>query len=232
MDGDIIYSASIIDNVLGHCAGNPSLACAYFFFDGRDGQPQSRLHESLLRSLIVQFSARHETLPQVLISLYHEYLDGTVQPSLDSLQTVLLFILELFAHAYIIVDSLDECTKREELFDWIKGMNSWRRGKLHFLVTSRNEEDIAKRLRDYDPVRMEPHLLARDIDLYLDNILQTNSAFQRWSDDVKSDIKDRLIRRAEGMFVCFIINCRSIFTHPLVQVSVGLFADRGTKELL
>jgi len=232
MDGDIIYSASIIDNVLGHCEADPSLACAYFFFDGRDGQPHSRLHESLLRSLIVQFSAQRETLPQALRSLYHEYLDGTVQPSLDSLQTVLLFILDLFAHAYIVVDSLDECTERDGLFDWIEGMNSWRRGKLHFLVTSRNEEDIAKRLRNYESVRMEPHLLARDIDLYLDNILQTKSAFQRWSDDVKSDIKDRLIRRAEGMFVCFVINCRSIFTHPVVQVSAGLFADRGTKELL
>src|ERR1700726_1702060 len=125
---------------------NPSSAFAYFFFDGRDGQKKSQTVGSLIRSLIVQFAAPYGGIPATLAKLYQSCHDGRSQPSVQSLQSVLLTILESFGDIYIVLDALDECTKRNDVLKWIKEMTLWRKGKLHLLATSRPEEDIAKHL--------------------------------------------------------------------------------------
>jgi hypothetical protein len=191
--------------VARHCETNPSSAFAYFFFDGRDGQKGLQLVDSLCRSLIAQFAAPYGGIPASLAKLYQSCHDGRSQPSVQSLQSVLLTILKSFNDIYIVLDALDECAKRNDVLKWIKEMTSWGKGKLHLLATSRPEEDIAKHLRllDPDPVYINQDLITRDVKRYIDYILDGEDAFDRWNDEIRANIKSKLLESAGGMFVLF-----------------------------
>jgi hypothetical protein len=191
--------------VARHCETNQSSAFAYFFFDGRDGQKESQTVASLIRSLIRQFSATYGGVPTVLAKLYHSCHDGGSQPSVESLHATLLLILDAFNDVFIILDALDECAERKDLLKWIKEMTSWRKGKLHLLVTNRPEEDITKDLRLLDPdhIYITQDLITRDIKRYVDHILDGENAFDRWNNDIKANIKNKLLNNAGGMFVFF-----------------------------
>jgi hypothetical protein len=187
--------------VAHHCEAHPSSAFAYFFFDGRDGQRGLQLVDSLIRSLIAQFAAPYGGIPATLAKLYKSCHDGRSQPSVQSLQSVLLTILESFDNIYIVLDALDECTERKDLLKWIKEMTSWRKGKLHLLSTSRPEEDIAKHLRLLDPdhVYIKQDLVTHDIEMYIDCILDGEDSFEHWSDEIKAIIKNTLVEKTGGM---------------------------------
>jgi hypothetical protein len=191
--------------VARHCETNPSNAYAYFFFDGRDGQKGLQLVDSLIRSLIAQFAAPYGGIPATLAKLYQSCHDGKSQPSEQSLQSVLLTILETFDDIYIVLDALDECTERKDLLKWIKQMTSWKGSKLHLLTTSRPEEDIAKNLRLLDPdyVDIKRDLITRDVERYIDCTLDDEDAFDQWNDEIKANMKSKLLESAGGMFVVF-----------------------------
>ena len=188
-----------------HCGTNQSSAFAYFFFDGRDGQKESQTVAGLIRSLIRQFSTAYGGVPAVLTKLYHSCHDGGAQPSEEYLHATLLLILEAFDDVFIILDALDECSKRNDVLKWIKEMTSWRKGKLHLLATSRPEEDIAKNLRLLDPdyVDIKQDLITPDVERYIDCILDGEDAFDRWNDEIKANMKSKLLESAGGMFVPF-----------------------------
>jgi hypothetical protein len=141
----------------------------------------------------------------VLAKLYHSCHDGGSQPSVESLHATLLLILDAFNDVFIILDALDECAERKDLLKWIKEMTSWRKGKLHLLVTNRPEEDITKDLRLLDPdhIYITQDLITRDIKRYVDHILDGENAFDRWNNDIKANIKNKLLNNAGGMFVFF-----------------------------
>jgi hypothetical protein len=191
--------------VARNCEANQSSAFAYFFFDGRDGQKESQTFGSLIRSLIRQFSTPYGGVPTVLTKLYHSCHSGGAQPSVESLQATLLLILEAFNDVFIILDALDECSERRDILKWIKEMTSWRKGKLHLLATGRPEEDIAKHLRLLDPdhVYIKQDLITCDVKRYVDYILDGDDAFDRWDDEIKANIKSKLLDSAGGMFVVF-----------------------------
>jgi hypothetical protein len=188
-----------------HCETNQSNAFAYFFFDGRDGKKETQTIGNLIRSLIRQFSTPYGGVPAVLTKLYHSCHDGGAQPSVESLQATLLLILKAFDDVFIILDALDECTERQDLLKWIKEMTSWKKCKLHLLATSRAEEYIAKhfRLLDPDHVSIKQGLVTPDVKKYVDYILDGEDAFDRWNDEIKANIKSKLLDSAGGMFVLF-----------------------------
>ena len=156
---------------------------------------------NLIRSLIRQLSARYSTIPPPLKALYDVCHGGGSKPSVESLQKTLLQVLETFQHAYIIIDSLDECAERKLFLNWIEAINTWNKGKLHLLVTSRNGHDIVERLSllDHDHVSMKPEHINTDIEKFIDYTLETEE-FQRWDEDEKAKIKSKLLGSAEGMY--------------------------------
>jgi hypothetical protein len=195
------------------------MACAYFFFDGRDGQKELQIVESLIRSLIRQFSAQYGGLPATLTKLFHSCHDGGSQPTVKSLQATLILIL----------DALDECAERRDLLKWIAEM---KKDRLHLLMTSRPEEEIAMRLRSLNPdhVCMEPKLVTGDIARYIDSILDEED---QWSNVTKAAIKSTLLEHAGGMYVRsdMSISLQSDRC-SLIKVSIGFFADQRTARLL
>ena len=228
----MICSASIIEDLVFHCDSNPSTACAYFFFDGRDGQKELQSVGSLIRSLIRQFSASYGGLPAVLAELFRSCHNGGSKPTLKLFHSALITILEAFDDVFIVLDALDECAERKDLLRWIEKMVSWRKSKLHLLATSRLEEDIAKRLRLLDPyhVCMEPDLVTNDVARYIDSILEVED---QWNDEVKAVIKSTLLENAGGMYVRsdVSITLQSDHYFHLLKVSTGVLADQRITRL-
>jgi hypothetical protein len=225
--------------VARHCETGQSSAFAYFFFGGRDSQKGQQTVASLIRSLIRQFSATYGGVPTVLTELYHSCQDGGSQPSVESLQTTLLLILEVFDDVFIVLDALDECAERKDILGWVKKMTSWSKGKLHLLATSRVEEEIANHLRLLDPnyVDIEQDLVGRDVKIYVDYILNGEDAFDRWDDEIKANIKNTVLESAGGMFVPSNIpnddNLTVFYSRfPLVSLQISELKDCPNEEEL
>ncbi len=181
-----------------YCQSHGAFAMGYFYFDFSD--PEKQRHENLVRSLIVQFSARASKVPEALETLYSQNKDGQTQPSTDALIAVLEIIFQAFDQSFIIIDALDECSDRQELLSFINGIIDWKVGKLHILATSRKETDISEVL---DPLITEQisiqNLVNADIRLYVQERLRNDTKLKKWPDKIRMEIETTLMDGAHGM---------------------------------
>ncbi|KAF7980713.1 hypothetical protein HWV62_37181 [Athelia sp. TMB] len=193
------YSSLAIKEVEAECVG--AICYAYFFFDGRDSSELSR-HESLIRSLIMQFSAQCDGIPLALDELYTvKCRNGFDQPSIASLEKTLRLIIGSLRSAYIIVDALDECGELHELLQWISNITSGSEtsSQLHFMVISRPEPDIKRgleSLKNLTTVSVADRRAADEIRRYIDTRLSKDS---KWSEDINQTIREGLVGGADGM---------------------------------
>ena len=195
----LFTSSAIINHLF---KSQPSLATAYFFFDGRDSQKELQLHDKLIRSLIWQFSLKCEdSVSQVLKDLYFHCGRGYQQPSLSHLHNVLQMILGGFDSAYIILDALDECCERDKVLDWVQTVILHKNGNpgLHLITTSRPEKEINDKFNSYHSVDLVEESENHDIEIYLDHQLQTG--LQKWPLEIQNEIKLALTEQADGMYV-------------------------------
>jgi hypothetical protein len=197
----MFFSAGIIEDILSDCDSDESIACAYFFFDGRGEQKDLQQLGGMVRSLIRQFATQGSANLEPLITLYKRCHDGGSEPLTASLWDVLLFILDSFPNAYIIIDALDECIEREKVLKWIEAVTGLKKPTLHLLVTSRDDEDIAARLRTLDPFHfpLQSSLVNRDIEQYIDNNL--HKFVRRLDGQAIATIKEKSMEKAGGMWV-------------------------------
>jgi hypothetical protein len=199
-------SSSIIEDISLRCDGSTTMAYGYFFFDGRDSQKGLQRLEHLLISLICDNCN-----------------SGSRRPSIESLYKTLLLVLDSVHHAYIIIDALDECTERNKLLQWIDEIARWNVGKLHLLVTSRQEPDIQKVLRSLDPILvcLEGEFVDRDIMSYLDWMLRDDQKWRTWDHDTRYKIKISLMEGAQGMYVPVFMTFIVYVAHLTFQVPMG-----------
>jgi hypothetical protein len=139
-----------------------------------------------------------------LHSLYDQCGRAGIQPSLESLHSTLLLVLDGFRDAYVIVDALDESADRVKLLNWIREITRWKVGKLHLLLTSRQERDIEVKLQPLEPVSicLEGEGVDLDIATYLDRMLQDNEEPAAWNEDehIRDRVKTSLLTGAQGMY--------------------------------
>lgn len=191
-------SSTVIDNILGDCAGSPAVACAYFFLDNRTAQSDLSSHDKMLRSLVEQLSRQSTGLPAALIEMYG---DGHQQPSVASLQIALQRLIEGFEQTYIVIDGLDECIDREKLITWIGDLLQRNTSKLHALLSSRPEHDIESSFKNIAHLVRVPLVgkaVDADINRYLDAVL---AKLTKWDAPIRNRVKDALVRDAQGTCV-------------------------------
>ena len=122
--------------------------------------------------------------------------------SADMLRTVLSLVLKNFQDVYLLVDSMDECTQRKELLAWIKEMKGSKTGNLHLWATSRPEHIIKECTEPLEigQVCLEGDDVNRDIESYVDDLLQESEKLKKWSEE----IRQKLVKNAAGMCVLWI----------------------------
>jgi hypothetical protein len=146
-----------------------------------------------------QLACKLQVVPDFLLKLYHDNGSGTKPPTLHSLQEFIVIVLQSLGKAFIVVDAIDECVERDRVLSWIKGLtlNHIAEGKLHILVTSRNEPDIANHLASFKTIVLD-EFTKDDIGLYI-NLKMETSALQFWDTAIKTEILTALMKNAGGM---------------------------------
>ena len=148
---------------------------------------------------LMQFCLECGGIPSVLVESYRH---GQQQPSTSSLEDILHVILDGLDLAYIIIDSIDECTERGKVLNWIQKIVSQEMGNLRVVVTSRPEPEIDDVLRPLDSGYVDVVREAANVDIerYIDQELATDPKLNRWDKTAQENIKTALMKGAEGMY--------------------------------
>jgi hypothetical protein len=195
------HSSEIIEETTEHCSAQRNHHFAYFFFSFRETEKQKA--SNLPRSILAQLFLHAEVVPMALQTFYDKYQHG--EPSergvLESIQALLIG-----SHIYIIIDALDECPnvkeERAELCNILKELNSWGNERLHVLVTSRKEADLAEALLPIvtqKPISIQGSVVDMDIRKFVRSQLQTNSKLSKWPTEIQAEIEQTLVRKSSGM---------------------------------
>ncbi|KZP29069.1 hypothetical protein FIBSPDRAFT_927164 [Athelia psychrophila] len=200
--GKTVLCAAAIQHIIDFCDSKLSTGYAYFFFDGRNAEAALLVHEKMIRSIIMQLARRCDGIPTALVYMYDRCDRGLRQPSIKLLQDCLSRILEAFERVYIIMDSLDECSERNEVVHLIQSMVSGESGKLHMMATSRLEPEIMRgigSLSNLQEIGISAQLMEADVRLFLNARLDKSDA-AKWTKAQKDMMKEVLIGGADGMF--------------------------------
>ncbi|KAF9638979.1 nacht and ankyrin domain protein [Lasiodiplodia theobromae] len=120
-------------------------------------------------------------------------------------------MLKLGQEVWVVIDALDECSTRKDsdntqgLIAWIKTMVSSNLDNLHFLVTSREEDDIRSGFKDLSDegefISIEGKGLEMDIKAYVEAKITHSDELKRWRKmpEVQQNIKTKVLKKASGI---------------------------------
>ncbi|KZP20231.1 hypothetical protein FIBSPDRAFT_932467 [Athelia psychrophila] len=137
-----------------------------------------------------------------LAEMYQKCDKGSRQPPIELLEATLFRIMDSFNDIYIAIDSLDECSERTEVVQWIQSIASKASGKLHMVMSSRPESEIMQGLREPSQLKdisISGHKMESDIRSFLNTRLSQRDA-AKWTNTQKDMIKETLTDGADGMF--------------------------------
>ncbi|PNP74098.1 hypothetical protein FNYG_12562 [Fusarium nygamai] len=195
--GKTILSTTILDHLL-QIDTHTTLT---FFFDFNDARKQKL--EDLLRSLAVQFYHTGNEAARRLDSLFTSHDDGRRQPDTTALSACVGAMIQTAGKVFIIIDALNECTKREELLHWLRGLAS---SNAQLLVTGRPEAAFQREIpRSFDErncVLLDKKAVNADIRTYVEATLEQKPDFvdKKLSPSLLEEIRDKIGDGADGMF--------------------------------
>jgi hypothetical protein len=203
-----VGSSTIIDDIDDmRKAGLASLA--FFYCDFREDQKKDL--RGLLSSVLVQLCHQSDSYCEFISKLYSEHANGSRHPSDDVLAGCLKDLLNLPGNApvYLIVDALDECpntssipSPRDEVLNLIEKFIKSEIPHLRVCVTSRPETDIKDVLEPLVLYTVSLHDESgqkRDIEDYIESVVNENPKNKRWKTTDKQLVIDVLTEKAQGM---------------------------------
>ena len=164
----------------------------------------------MVPSLVSQLYCKSKNLWKQLDSLFSFCDDGNRQPTHQSLRQVLLQVMHSLERVRIVLDALDECQTRtgsrnEGLLSWVRGILSSEHNNVHFITTSRPEQDIqstfSELIGEEHRIYIQSDLTRDDINAYIRTRVREGDGLKRWRKqlDVQEDIEAALIKKTDGM---------------------------------
>ena len=110
-------------------------------------------------------------------------------------------MISTFKSTYILLDALDECIDRKDLFEFIVAVKDWNLDNLHLLATSRKETDITQSLEPLVTyqVCIQSALVDVDICIFVLEKLSNDPRLKKWPVKVQKEIENALTKGANGM---------------------------------
>jgi len=132
--------------------------------------------------------------------LYVNGKHGSEEPSIEPCIQSLQALLAVAPQTYIIINALDECSKREGqhgFFALLARIHSWNIDKLHILAISGQQVDIDEGLQTLrtGTLAIVDTLVNHDIKSYIDSRLN-EGRLKKWNQ--KSGAIDQIRRTVEG----------------------------------
>jgi hypothetical protein len=119
----------------------------------------------------------------------------------DDLKECLKSLLALFESVYIVLDALDECSERGDVFDFLEELHGWVIPGVRVLLSSKTMEEIEEALKPLSlaKVHIQSSLVDSDIRKHVAFQLSNNRNFRRWDTTDKAEIVDKLSNSSDGM---------------------------------
>lgn len=203
-----MISSSIIEDIKLKCATGLE-SFAYHYFDFNDKEKRNR--RGLLSSLLKQLCTLSRPGYDILSESFRANANVLGQPGeVYMIQCLKEVLKELLHHGrvYIIMDAVDECpddgmpSSREEVLLLIKELVDPRHPNLRFCITSRSVVGIRRVLeslpsRDISLDDQEDQ--KKDIDKYIESVVESDSDMQRWRPEHRKLVIKSLSQKAKGM---------------------------------
>ena len=181
------------------CSNDGNKVVVYHYFTYTDRR--SQLCDTLLKSLVLQLSRRSKSSQEVLAAAYIKADSGGRALDHDELVETLYDLLALFGSVYIVIDALDECSERGDVFDFLETLRGWKLPGVRVLLSSKTMEEIEEAL---DPVsvqkvHIQSSFVDNDIRKHVAFQLSNNRDFRRWDEADRLEIEARLTSSSDGM---------------------------------
>ena len=199
--GKTVLCSTIIESLKGPKWGQQLVL--FYFFTCRDDKKRHK--SGLLRALLWQLAQNKKTPngKEALSQLYGEKSFEGQPSNNDLLQTLQVVLGKVEEHVYIIIDALDESLDEDhpsnkEILDLVRDIPTWNLGKIHLLVTGRDDPHIRNylSLQSREILYLESTSINSDIELFVNSRLQ-RPEFKKF-EIYKSSIKQRLLESAHG----------------------------------
>lgn len=207
--GKTILSSTIVRDLQ-----DSTSICLYFYFTFTNTEKQSL--DGAIRSLMEQLHCQSKAAQEHLDLVFESRGASSAQPDNDSLCSWFNAMLEVAGEVWIVLDALDErdllrecqqgqALKNKGLLQWIKTLLESEGAKFHILVTSRQEEDIRRVLKDIIPKDMQIPLrnksVNKDIRAFIRSTLRTWGDLPEWRNNQSSreKVEQYLSENANGM---------------------------------
>jgi len=203
-----MISSSIIEDIKLKCAKGLE-SFAYYYFDFNDKDKRNR--RGLLSSLLIQLCTRSRPGYDILLESFRANANSFGQASeVDMIQCLKEVLKELLHHGrvYIIMDAVDESpddgmpSSREEVLWLIKELVDSRHPNLCLCITSRPEvgiRTVLKSLPSRDVSLDDQEDQKKDIDKYIESVVESDSNMQRWGPEDRELVIKSLSQKAKGM---------------------------------
>lgn len=175
---------------------------AYFYCDGSDAESLNL--ETILGSLLRQICLKRNELTPEIERAYEAAADSSgrrAKPTLNQLERLLFSCIKhTHGKSYIIiVDGLDESNHKVDLCEIFKRLISERACSVKVLVSSQPESEIKSAFSVNPQLSVQSVGQRRDIELYIDDRLQSVPRLRNIGGDVKNTIARELKSNAHDM---------------------------------
>jgi hypothetical protein len=203
----IMCSSTVIHHLQDECRSNPYKALAYFYISYEDTRTQNRVN--MMKSMVKQLASCRPDMPQSLENI-RRFHDDLVEPSLKDLESALWATSQDFSDVFLVIDALDECPEdgaknqgeRGNLLKLIRDIRGWGQPSLHLFLTSRDKYDVNTGLQPLSPLILDlaehKTRVEMDMEVFIETILEPKP----WPRERKDRVRDTLIQKSEGMYVC------------------------------
>lgn len=200
--GKTVLASRTLEDLIDVSESDPKKPIIYFYFKGDDIFKSDPI--KMLRGLVKQLFQKSNWKSDPLRLLY-ERQNPESPLSGDRLLTTLCDMASKFDEVYLVLDALDECEDRGDLYEFLEAIGQWQKVNSPILLTSREEQDIKEAIESMNIeksyTRLTAELLRDDIHTYVSSRLETDIAFKRWKrhPEVRKEIENSLTEKSDKM---------------------------------
>lgn len=223
--GKTVLVSSVIE-YLKDQVKSEDVGLAYFYCDYKESNKQEP--SKVLCTLLAQLARQHKTVFQRLQSFVQERCKENPAsiPTHDELRSNFSTFLEgSFKQIVLVVDAIDESTKRECIISDLKTFSK-HCPFIKILVSSREELDITKAFKSFPNVKITQSDVAEDIESFVKAEVEARIRDKELTirrPELQHIICDKLVSRSEGMFQW--VKCQ-------IQVLSSLGTDKAILKAL
>ncbi|KAI9731302.1 MAG: hypothetical protein M1834_005205 [Cirrosporium novae-zelandiae] len=194
----------LASNIINYCLRSipsPEYAVTYFYCDFREKEAQQP--EAVIGALISQLCTKLPSIPESIMKTFqnHRTASGDVSPpTYTTLLSLFEETLEHLARVKIVIDGLDECNCRDKLLENLLNLRDKGPCQLSLLISSRQEMDLQRLLRDVSNIPLNWDTVNNDINRFIEVEIESQPHFHRLNKEFKVEIVDTLSKHARGMF--------------------------------